>query len=57
MVDELSAQQRQAIVAEVALKRTGTPRDCAGECRFLASGLSGFVTAATIDVNGGSRTH
>jgi NAD(P)-dependent dehydrogenase (short-subunit alcohol dehydrogenase family) len=32
-------------------------RELAGACLFLASELSGFVTGATIDVNGGTHMH
>jgi NAD(P)-dependent dehydrogenase (short-subunit alcohol dehydrogenase family) len=35
----------------------GTTREMAGTCLFLASELSGFVTGATIDVNGGAHIH
>ena len=41
----------------IPLKRTGTTRELAGACLFLASELSGFVTGATIDVNGGTHIH
>ena len=39
--------------ASVPLKRLGTPRDVAGAVYFLVSELSGYITGATIDVNGG----
>jgi len=45
------------IVEAIPLKRTGTTRELAGACLFLASELSGFVTGATIDVNGGTHIH
>jgi NAD(P)-dependent dehydrogenase (short-subunit alcohol dehydrogenase family) len=35
----------------------GTTKEMAGTCLFLASELSGFVTGATIDVNGGTHIH
>jgi NAD(P)-dependent dehydrogenase (short-subunit alcohol dehydrogenase family) len=57
MLDGISATKRAEITAAVPLQRTGTPRECAGACLFLASELSGFVTGATIDVNGGSHIH
>jgi NAD(P)-dependent dehydrogenase (short-subunit alcohol dehydrogenase family) len=57
MLDGLSPQRRQGIVDAIPLKRTGTTREVAGVCLFLASELSGFVTGATIDVNGGTHIH
>ncbi len=57
MLDGLSEERLRDIVAAIPLQRTGTPRELAGACLFLASELSGFVTGATIDVNGGSHIH
>jgi NAD(P)-dependent dehydrogenase (short-subunit alcohol dehydrogenase family) len=57
MVDGLSQEQIDAIVSDIPLRRLGTPREVAGACLFLASDLSGFVTGATIDVNGGLHIH
>lgn len=57
MLDGLSAERLQQIVDGILLKRTGTTRELAGACLFLASELSGFVTGATIDVNGGTHIH
>ena len=57
MLDGLSAERLQDIVDAIPLKRTGTTRELAGACLFLASELSGFVTGATIDVNGGTHIH
>jgi NAD(P)-dependent dehydrogenase (short-subunit alcohol dehydrogenase family) len=57
MLDGLSPQRLDDIVAAIPLQRTGTTRELAGACLFLASELSGFVTGATIDVNGGTHMH
>jgi NAD(P)-dependent dehydrogenase (short-subunit alcohol dehydrogenase family) len=57
MLDGLSEDRLREIVSAVPMQRTGTPREAAGACLFLASDLSGFVTGATIDVNGGSHIH
>ena len=57
MLDGLSAERLQGIVEGIPLKRTGSTRELAGACLFLASELSGFVTGATIDVNGGAHIH
>ena len=53
----ITAEQFEAIVASIPLKRAGKPSDIAGTCLFLASDLSAYVTGATIDVNGGSHIH
>ena len=57
MLDGLTAERLQGIVEAIPLKRTGTTREAAGACLFLASDLSGFVTGATLDVNGGTHIH
>jgi len=57
MLDGLPPERLQGIVDSILLKRIGTTRELAGACLFLASDLSGFVTGATIDVNGGSHIH
>jgi NAD(P)-dependent dehydrogenase (short-subunit alcohol dehydrogenase family) len=57
MLDGLSEERLRGIIDAIPLKRTGTTREAAGACLFLASELSGFVTGATLDVNGGSHIH
>lgn len=57
MLDGLSPERLKDIVDGILLKRIGTTRELAGACLFLASELSGFVTGATIDVNGGTHIH
>lgn len=57
MLDGLSEDRLKGIIEAIPLKRTGTTREMAGACLFLASELSGFVTGATIDVNGGTHIH
>jgi NAD(P)-dependent dehydrogenase (short-subunit alcohol dehydrogenase family) len=57
MLDGIDSAQIDRIVADIPLRRLGTPREVAGACLFLASELSGFVTGATIDVNGGIHIH
>ncbi len=57
MLDDLSSERLGDIVSAIPLNRIGAPREAAGACLFLASELSGFVTGATIDVNGGSHIH
>lgn len=57
MLDGLSQEQLDNVVAGIPLKRVGKTSELAGACLFLASDLSGFVTGATIDVNGGIHIH
>jgi NAD(P)-dependent dehydrogenase (short-subunit alcohol dehydrogenase family) len=57
MVDHLSSTELDAIRETIPLRRLGTAREVAGACLFLASDLSGFVTGATLDVNGGLHIH
>lgn len=57
MLDSLPPDRLQGIVDAIPLKRIGARREAAGACLFLASDLSGFVTGATLDVNGGAHIH
>jgi NAD(P)-dependent dehydrogenase (short-subunit alcohol dehydrogenase family) len=57
MLDGLSQEQLDNVIAGIPLKRVGKTSELAGACLFLASDLSGFVTGATIDVNGGIHIH
>jgi NAD(P)-dependent dehydrogenase (short-subunit alcohol dehydrogenase family) len=57
MLDGLSEERLQGIIEAIPLRRIGTTREMAGACLYLASELSGFVTGATIDVNGGTHIH
>jgi 3-oxoacyl-[acyl-carrier protein] reductase len=48
-------EQRQAMAARVPMGRGGLPEDLVGAYLFLASdAMSGWITGATIDVNGGA---
>lgn len=57
MLDGLSQEQLDNVITGIPLKRVGKTSELAGACLFLASDLSGFVTGATIDVNGGIHIH
>lgn len=57
MLDGLSEERLKAIVEGIPLRRIGSTREMAGACLYLASDLSGFVTGATLDVNGGTHIH
>ncbi|MCZ0737431.1 SDR family NAD(P)-dependent oxidoreductase [Phreatobacter sp. AB_2022a] len=54
---KLSDEMKQDILKGIPLNRLGDARDVAGIGLFLASGLSAYVTGATIDVNGGMLIH
>ena len=57
MLNNLTKDQLNEVVTSIPLKRLGTTKELAGACLFLASSLSGFITGATIDVNGGIHIH
>jgi NAD(P)-dependent dehydrogenase (short-subunit alcohol dehydrogenase family) len=57
MLDGISDERLQSIVEGIPLKRIGSTREMAGACLYLASDLAGFVTGATLDVNGGTHIH
>ena len=54
---KISDDSRVKILEGIPLNRLGEPRDVANIFLFLASDLSGYVTGATIDVNGGMLIH
>lgn len=45
---------KEAIENTIALRRIGTPEDCANVVQFLVTGLGDYVTGALIPVDGGS---
>jgi len=49
----LGDAQGQALLARIALGRLGTPDDIAAAVAFLASPAAGYITGATLHVNGG----
>lgn len=48
-----TAESAAATVAGIPLGRAGTPADVARAVAFLASESDGFITGATLDINGG----
>ncbi len=44
----------QAAIAQIALKRGGTPEDVAGAVLYLVSDLASFVTGEVAEINGGA---
>ncbi len=57
MLDGLSEEQLNSVISTIPLKRVGKTKELAGACLFLASDSSGFITGATLDVNGGIHIH
>ena len=49
----LTGEARRRVVEMIPLRRLGTPEDIAYTALFLASRAAGYITGATIDVNGG----
>ncbi len=54
MLAENSPEHVAYIVNNTPMGRAATPEEIAGVCLFLASGLAGFMTGVTLDVNGGN---
>lgn len=55
--DKIDDKRREEIKTGIPLNRIGVPDDVAGAFLFLASRLSGYITGAVIDVNGGMLIH
>jgi len=53
MTRALSEKQQQDLLQYVPLKRLGKPEDIASAVAFLASPSAGYITGATLHVNGG----
>ncbi len=53
MTKALQADQRKALLDQIALKRLGTVNEVAGVVVFLASRGAGYITGETVHVNGG----
>jgi len=53
MTDKLNDQQREGILKAVPAGRMGTPDEIAAAVLYLASQEAGYVTGATLHVNGG----
>jgi 3-oxoacyl-[acyl-carrier protein] reductase len=53
MTDALNDVQKKAILDSVPARRLGAPEDIAAAAVYLASDEAGYVSGATIHVNGG----
>ncbi len=53
MTDELTDDQTQSLLGNVPAGRLGKPQEVAAAVSFLASEEAGFMTGATLHVNGG----
>lgn len=53
MTDELFAEQREKLSAQIVLGRLGTGTDVAGAALFLASDAASYITGTCINVSGG----
>jgi 3-oxoacyl-[acyl-carrier protein] reductase len=53
MTRALSTAQREQLIARIPLGRLGLPEDIAHAVAFLASREAGYITGATLHVNGG----
>lgn len=53
MTDALTEEQRNKMLALIAMKRYGLPEEIAGVVSFLASGDASYVTGQVIEISGG----
>lgn len=53
MINWRPAKLMESTIQQIPLKRLGKPEELASVVTFLASPKSGYITGATIDVNGG----
>ena len=53
MVMSIRDDIRQSIIDSVPMKRLGKPEEIGAAVSYLASELAGYVTGATLNINGG----
>jgi acetoacetyl-CoA reductase len=53
MVMAIKPAVREGIVASIPMGRLGRPEEIGGLCAYLASDLAGYMTGATLNINGG----
>jgi len=53
MTDNLSEEQKNALISQIPLARLGTGNEIAQAALFLASDSGSYITGQTIHINGG----
>ena len=53
MTDKLNEEQKGKILTQIPAGRMGTPAEIAGAVAYLSSNEAGYMTGATLHVNGG----
>ena len=53
MTDRLTDEQKNKIIVNIPVNRLGEAEDISNGCIYLASDEAGFVTGATLHINGG----
>lgn len=53
MVMAIKQEVRDSIVATIPMGRLGKPEEIGGLCAYLTSDLAGYMTGATLNINGG----
>ncbi|MGN0679741.1 MAG: SDR family oxidoreductase [Oscillospiraceae bacterium] len=53
MTDKLSEEQKNAILAQIAMKRYGTAEEVASTVAFLCSDDASYITGQIIEISGG----
>ena len=56
MTDAIPEKEREAMIAQIPVRKLGTPEDVAAAVSFLALDESGYITGQVIHVNGGLYT-
>lgn len=53
MSDVMTPAEMETVIGLIPLRHLGRPEEIAWAVRFLASAEAGYITGATLDVNGG----
>ncbi|HRE17244.1 MAG TPA: SDR family oxidoreductase, partial [Rhodocyclaceae bacterium] len=53
MVMAIKEEVRNQLIAQIPVGRAGKPEEIAGLVSYLASDIAGFMTGATLNINGG----